>query len=1322
MAGGREYLLVERHSLGEEFESRATEVLGYLNFSSGARDLRFLANLNVLAEGIESRRRSPESGFRSTLKRYLRELLASLRERNETFRRCDQAEAVLDLVFEHFAKAYRRFHKDLLFHQPDRAIFRPFLLGRACEAVLSQGPPWADRDRIIGGAIAAINDFIGYRPVAVLHSRQKIKPYAHEWVAPIPLYLKGVGAAAGRYRALVERAVAILDATDSAELFQAMFDPGLLDELAMDPRAYDFDHPVNKRPNYLFGTWDFGVLDGSGYARRYVVQQVTLDGLMDRVEGDEDNREERMFEAAAALAGTILMGSGISGNRPDAHDSTVSLATLVQRVADYRDRFYERLLERMQGPHGRRLREEAERLRQPFGGVRQHLNQYVAERRARQLQHVHLAHFFAQMGHFEAAEKEAARVPVAVARMRCELHCRLRSIEADVRRGRLAKAAAALPAAENVLHRAIECGAMADPWNILGFAGQFSLFPSPENSVRDHRIDELIGVVKEIFRMHAALLKAAAARGDEQVARQCDALLERLANWWDQYGSTEVADVEGFSGKQAREAAMHVAAALREWHEAGTASGNLAFWRGKVERFQSAGAYAMVVRALLEQNDLVAAMALLVQWLSQAERLSLLAEGETFHALAIEWMRKLWREQPESGAPRDAQAVPPPWQLSCKFLDYLEANAESYGEVPSFLLAGAGDGADAETKDETDEDRPGGLYQAAYEAVTYRDSTDDGVDGSIFDRGAFGSSPGETDLELVNESDRVMQRVGYHVTLAHLWRIAAIASLDGAGADAATRDEVLSGWLRQARESRRRMIALLRAVHAYRIQPPRGTQDSLVEYDRRRTIKETLLGELIDAYVEIADSECLIHAAMAEPAPEAAAADWDLAILQALRALIRGQRTRLRRQWSRLIRVLLSRPLLYVSLEKGGSPVMIAAARGLHRVIARLLEYLPRLGMLREACGLIDAVQEMELDHPVGPGATTEFDRLFEIGCKGIARCLVASIPPKQGNGQSQILVERLEDAVEVLLRSWLSHSQGVRLSVLEQLDDSQRWRMLKQFIVEYGADLFTQKFMNLGNLRAILHQGVAAWLESAAKEPELRDLKLVAELDRRIPRDEAARWLALAIEAVVENYQEYVDYNTTTTQSDHGDQLYTLLDFLRLKARYDRIAWNLRPVVLAHEVLVRAGREMAAEIWRQMVLDRTENTAAQFLEQLKSLVLKHGMRLRSVRERLAQRFIRPLDVDRLRALVRPALRQLRAGKPGKAVANLLEKIDEFASEPAGAGFEAPQWLEAIVEELHDAESDAAESPDSLEPYLALPQVTLSPAQLQRELRAMLGE
>ncbi len=53
---------------------------------------------------------------------------------------------------------------------------------------------------------------------------------------------------------------------------------------------------------------------------------------------------------------------------------------------------------------------------------------------------------------------------------------------------------------ENILHRAIECGAMVDPWNILGFGGQFGLFPSPENSIHDYRIDELIEHVERNLR------------------------------------------------------------------------------------------------------------------------------------------------------------------------------------------------------------------------------------------------------------------------------------------------------------------------------------------------------------------------------------------------------------------------------------------------------------------------------------------------------------------------------------------------------------------------------------------------------------------------------------------------------------------------------------------------------------------------------------------------------------------------------------------------------------------------------------------------------
>src|SRR5208337_3918176 len=102
--------------------------------------------------------------------------------------------------------------------------------------------------------------------------------------------------------------------------------------------------------------------------------------------------------------------------------------------------------------------------------------------------------------------------------------------------------------------------------------------------------------------------------------------------------------------------------------------------------------------------------------------------------------------------------------------------------------------------------------------------------------------------------------------------------------------------------------------------------------------------------------------------------------------------------------------------------------------------------------------------------------------------------------------------------------------------------------------------------------------------------------------REEAVRWLSVAMEAVVENYSEYIDYNSTTTQSDRGDMLYTLLDYLRLRASYDRIAWNLLPVILAHEVLVRGGHEEAADAWRAGVAQRMADHADDHLKRFARL------------------------------------------------------------------------------------------------------------------------
>ena len=141
------------------------------------------------------------------------------------------------------------------------------------------------------------------------------------------------------------------------------------------------------------------------------------------------------------------------------------------------------------------------------------------------------------------------------------------------------------------------------------------------------------------------------------------------------------------------------------------------------------------------------------------------------------------------------------------------------------------------------------------------------------------------------------------------------------------------------------------------------------------------------------------------------------------------------------------------------------------------------------------------------------------------------------------------------------------------------------------------------------------------------------ADIDDRITREEAEEQLTLVLESVVENYGEYRDYNSTTTQSDRGELLYTLLDFLRLRTEYDRICWHLKPVVLAHEILVRRNQDGAARLWRRALTDRIDQEADQYLQRLAELQKKYAIRMPTIADRLAERFVRPMAIDRIRAL-----------------------------------------------------------------------------------------
>lgn len=1314
-----------------ESKAAAQDVLGFLNFASSSLDPKFFRAVNEIYRGIEAD--LPKAPSWQVFTALLRERLVELEASSATFRDAEQARAVIELAVERVLPAYVEHHRDLLFHQSPENLFRPFFIGRVLEAVLLAGPPWDETDRIVTSALHRLNDYLGYRPVAVLETDQKIEPYPHERVRPVPLYIAGAGVAVGRYEELIQTALTILRETDSTVLDAASFDPELLNELAYDPRAYDFNHPVNKRPNYHFGLWDPHHIDNHGRYRRFVIQQVTLDALLERVdERDGPPRSERLFEAAAVLAGTILMASGTSGSGPETHDSSTTLTSLLPRIAAYRDAFYTQLIARVPGEHGARLKTEAARLRQPFAAARQHLNQQLARRRAAQLQQVALALIFARLGYPEAAMRQAREVAVPSARILCEIQCRLTEGLRAARLGDARRAAEYLPQIEDLLHRGIECGAIIDPWNIIGFGGQFSVFAAIENSVPDPRVDELIDLMEEIFAFYSRVWSEAAATENEALQKTINDRFLNLASWWDRFAVPMVSSVKRLFGMELLLAAEFVAHALSDWKKGGAAAGDTAFWRPHAEQFDSPKAYTQVLEALLQRGDYVASMALLMHWLGQAERVKLEDGDSSFHRLTMRWIN-LVLSRPDGDREGSSALSADPDRLAIvrKFLDYVEANAETYWEVPQLEIDAQGADDLDELLDDDDEDEDADdLFGAAYEDVTYRDSTSDGFEGEMLE---FGSSA--TDYELDHESKRLARRLAFLMTLARVWKVATIAHTMPEQADPRFSDSLRS-WHAQARTNRLRLAQLMRAVHARQIPAPSTAQESLVEYDRRRMVKESLLEKLIATTVATWDAERVMRAAMNDQVePSAAGADESessdapleqltesSAAVTVLRSLTSGNVAGLRSAWPRFLVEAAAQPLLYVSLSKGGDPLRIVAARSWQQLIRQLLAWLPRGGFLRETCQLIKTARKMEKDHPLGAGAVTEFDRLYEIGFKAIVEATIdasANWEPSVHHPTEEFdgaLIECLRHLTETLLAEWLTHSRTLRLSVLEKITSDNEWTALVGFIQRYGFEVFTQKFLNLGNLRAILHQGVESWLTRLIDDRDRPEWQLLDDVDRTLPKGEAAQYLSMAIEAVVENYSEYRDYNSTTTQSDRGDMLYMFLDFLRLKANYERVNWNLRPVVMTHEVLIRRGRNEEAEIWRRAMAERTADAADQHLKSLGELQAKYGMRLATVADRLAERFVRPLAIDRIQALVKPAVEEARKGLQPTAFSLLAAETAELAGQPSGAGFELPDWLASLEEEVERAVSSDGGRGDIRDKLLPPLRVQLSLDEIQSQL------
>jgi hypothetical protein len=1268
-------------------------LVGYLNFSQGKPDPRFQKQLNEAFHWLV-RQGSKEPW--QALFEALRDELTRLRDSGTAgFEDVTQAARVLPLGLTQVLRAYQRHHAVLLVHQPESDLFQPFFLARVLEAVLKQGAPWDEEERIVRGTLAQLNDFVGYRPLALLETRPEGEPYDHERFRPVPLFLRGAGVASGRYHALISTALEILAATDRVILADAGFDLALLDELALDVRAYDHGHPVNRRPNYVFGEWDPSHLDGQGRYRRFVVRQITLDALLDRVDhrGTFDPAE-LLREAAAVLAGTMLMAAGVTGNSPTAYDSSVSLGTLLPRIARYRDGFYEGFLRRIQAPHGERLREESQRLRQPFGAARQHVNQYLARQRAIQLQQKHLALLFANIGYPEASREEAARIPAVGTRLLTEIIGRQTTVQLLLERSAkenatsfLQEAARLLPEAEDWVRRGIACGALADPWNILGFQGLFPLSSAREDAVRDPRIDELVGIMARQFSLYSHFLSEAAAAGEAMLVPTIRQGLRRLASWWDQFASAEVSDVLRVHGGEAADSAELVATALERWRERSEAPADFNFWRRQSEAFRSPKGFAVVVETLLRKQDFRAAQGLLMSWLSQAEQVPLDDGQHSFHLLAVHWVRA-WQN-------RSAGDQAESWTLLRRFFEQLEANAEEFWDVPELETV------HSEHKAGQDD-----VYGAAYEDVVYRDSTQDDEEGSVIE-----GQPREA-FSLEEESPPLKRRLHFLATLARLWLFACRGWPEQSVPPDAAPD--LRNWLAQARDNRERLLALLDAIHQSPIPDPLGSEESLVEYDRRRVIKEDLQYAVIGTCL---DTELAMQALEGElgSIPEAkpgrqARPAWGAEVLALERALRVGDSDRVRAALQAFLERFREEPLTYTPLADGGGPRQILRTRLAQTVLRGVLASLPRLGLLRETVELLEAARDQEEARLAPAPRVSEFNHLFEAAFQPTVECVVDSAADwTREQEPDEALMDVLERLTTPFMTLWVERSQTLQVSSLEALRSDSDWEALRSFIQRYGGDLFHARFMTLANLRGILHHGCANYLDDlSAQEDPLHPVRLLKELGGRIRREDAVRWLEFVLRAVADNYEEYKDYKTTTTQSDYGDRLHILLDFLRLKANYDRHAWHFRPLLLIHDVLARRGRATAARLWEETFVRFTQELADRHLDELRRLEQGHGIKLRSVADRLEERFVKPLALDRWCSLIGPALKEAQGPGPYSAFQTLAEELRHQAESPSGAGLDVPHWLLRLEQELQRTRVDQSELGVPTESLFRTPRTKLS--------------
>lgn len=1256
----------------EPVEAPLVTLLGYLNFSEGEAPPSVYQAMN---EAFKSRREVERPWSR--LLEDLSAGLSTLSQSSPAFRDPSRAQEGLRFISTRVLPGYRTFHRDLLAHRPDGEIFHPYFLAKVFQAVVSKrnqfvSPPEDEgaAQRWVDQVIEQLNDFVGYRPAAILENGRQCLPYSHERVGVIPLYRQGAGLADGPYEPLLREALLRIDETDPGLLRELGYDPARIVEISLDPRAYDHGHPVNQRAGHYFGEWDPETLDREGRYTRFVIRPMIVDAILEWTRSEERNStEDVLFRASTALAGTMLLAAGMGGEGPHAHDSGITLGVLVPKIAQARDRFYQDLFRKAEGPRRERLEEEANATRQPLGSVRQFLNRLLAQHRASQLHNDRLARIFARMGMVDAALRRAEVIAVPSVRLASHVAGDIALVHRRLDQGlSLDQVSATLELGDDAidrLHRGIECGALVDPWNILGFQGNFPLWAAAENSVFDTRVPTLVGLVEDVLDVDGRLLRELAALGAKEARARVEARMKRLASWWDRFATTAVSGIPAVDGSSKVRSARFVADVLGDWRGTKDSGGDPRFWRERQSNFNSPEAYGSVIDALIDHGDLASSMALLMKWIGSEQDIPLESGAHAAEQVAIRWL----------GAAMEIENIEERRGWIERFLDHFEVNSEERRRLPALT-------DDDEPRDDT--------FAAAYEGVTYEDSAEDGAQGETAE-GESGRVRDDVLSLLAPAAERALTLIELGAQLA---RRAVSTPVNDAPRSWAERLEAIDQQLHHQAST---LDEWMNRLADTPIPPPIGTDESMIEFQRQQEVKLQITRQAIGARLQLAHAGRAVRGAGAAltgrpTRSRSLLAPWEplaVAVEQSLRS---GQLDDIRNRLSKLLEGLSGVALLYTPLEQGGKVTPLCQARYTREFLRQLARDLPRLGLFNETFSLLDAALDAEMKGESARPQVSEFNLLFSTSMTAVVENLLDAMDQwpqtRDRPDRATIFVEGMIGRFASL---WLRHLDMVRLSEIERVSERE-WKALQDFIRRFGHDLFTQRFMALGNLKGIVQEGAKSFLERWANDEGNAGAALAQALTAR-PKalDQHAQHLELILRILIEQYGAYRDYNTTTTQSDYGENLFSLLDLLRVRADYDRRRAALTPAYIAHGVIARRGWRSTARRISRAFAEQTQQVADEFVERLRAVEKRHALRLSTIADRIEERLSRPLELDQLLALVGPAARATSEdgdhGAPLDEKSLRADRLFEreavaFLEKTEGAGVDVPDWLNELEGEV----------------------------------------